>query len=55
METKQEEKEKERKAFLEQLTPLQRQAYDIEKNHLGTSFDIDRSNGFNEWRKNKNK
>lgn len=35
--------------YLEQLTPLQRKAYEIAKEHLKTSFDITRSNGFNEW------
>lgn len=35
--------------YLEQLTPLQRKAYEIAKEHLKTSFDIERSNGFNEW------
>ena len=35
--------------YLEQLTPLQLKAYEIAKEHLKTSFDITRSNGFNEW------
>ena len=35
--------------YLEQLTPLQKIAYEIAKDHLKTSFDITRSNGFNEW------
>jgi|688.fasta_scaffold1899785_2 hypothetical protein len=35
--------------YLEQLTPLQKMAYEIAKDHLKTSFDITRSNGFNEW------
>ena len=36
--------------YLEQLTPLQMKAYEIAKDHLKTSFDITRSNGYNEWR-----
>ena len=35
--------------YLEQLSPLQRKAYEIAKEHLKTSFDITRSNGYNEW------
>lgn len=36
--------------YMEQLTPLQMKAYEIAKDHLKTSFDITRSNGYNEWR-----
>jgi len=36
--------------YLEQLTPLQLKAYEIAKDHLKTSFDITRSNGYTEWR-----
>ena len=39
--------------YIAQLTPLQRQAYEIAKDHLGSSFDIKRSNGFKEWLKEK--
>jgi len=35
--------------YMKQLTPLQLKAYEIAKEHLKTSFDITRSNGFNEW------
>jgi len=39
--------------YMAQLTPLQLKAYQIAKEHLKTSFDITRSNGFNEWIKVK--
>ena len=37
--------------FVAQLTPIQRQAYLIATDHLKTSFDLSRSNGFVEWTK----
>jgi hypothetical protein len=40
--------------FVEQLTPIQRQAYRIAIDHLKTSFDISRSNGFVEWAERAN-
>jgi hypothetical protein len=39
--------------YISQLTPLQHQAYLIANEHLKTSFDISRSNGFTEWLKNR--
>lgn len=35
--------------FVFQLTPLQQRAFAIAKDHLKTSFDLERSNGFIEW------
>ena len=35
--------------YLEQLKPQERKAYDIARSHLGTSFDILRSNGYKSW------
>ena len=35
--------------YLKQLTPQERKAHDIAKSHLGTSFDILRSNGYKSW------
>ena len=35
--------------YLEQLNDFDRKAYTIAKNHLGTSFDILRSNGYISW------
>jgi len=36
-----------------QMEHLQKKAYLIAMNHLKTSFDIYKSNGFIEWKKNK--
>jgi len=38
-------------SYLEQLNDFDRKAYIIAKNHLGTSFDILRSNGYLRWLK----
>ncbi len=40
--------------YLSELNELQKKAYLIAKKHLGTSFNIYKSNGFKEW-KNKQK
>jgi hypothetical protein len=40
--------------YLSQLETIQQRAYLIAKDHLGTSFDILRSTGYSEWKKNKN-
>jgi hypothetical protein len=32
--------------YLQAMTPLERQAYEIARSHLGTSFNIVKSNGF---------
>ena len=37
--------------YLTSLNEQQRKAYNIAKRHLGTSFDIARSNGYKEWLK----
>jgi len=39
--------------FLEQLTDIQKIAYNIAKEHLGSSFDIVKSNGFIDYLKSK--
>lgn len=39
--------------YLTSLNEQQRKAYNIAKRHLGTSFDIARSNGYKEWLKTK--
>lgn len=41
-------------SYLEQLTPIELKAYHIAKSHLGTSFNILRSNGYIDWIKNVN-
>ena len=38
-------------AYYEQLTPFERQTCDIAREHLGSSFDLARSNGFIHWLK----
>jgi hypothetical protein len=37
--------------YIAQLDDIQRKAYEIAKSHLGTSFNIKRSNGYIEWLK----
>jgi len=39
--------------YLEQLNILEKKAYSIAKKHLGSSFDLIKSNGFIEWLQNK--
>ena len=39
--------------YLKQLDETQKKTYLIAKNHLGTSFNILRSNGFKEWKNKK--
>ena len=46
-----EEKQKEIYLYLSQLDEHQKRAYIIAYRHLGTSFNICRSNGFKEWKK----
>jgi len=38
--------------YLKHLNDIERQAYTIGKQHLGTSFNILKSNGYAEWKKN---
>jgi hypothetical protein len=37
--------------YLKQLDTIERKAYTIGKQHLGTSFNVIKSNGFAEWKK----
>ncbi len=39
--------------YLNHLSDLERNAYQIAFNHLGSSFNITRSNGFKSWRSTK--
>ena len=41
--------------YLSSLDDINRKAYEIAYDHLGTSFSITRSNGFKEWLQHKNK
>ena len=45
------EKQTEVYNYLIQMTPSQKKAYLIAQDHLGTSFNILKSNGFIEWKK----
>ena len=38
--------------YLTQLDKIERQAYTIGKRHLGSSFNLIKSNGFIKWKKN---
>ena len=40
--------------YISQLDSIGKKAYSIGLEHLGTSFDVLRSNGFNEWLKSLN-
>lgn len=37
--------------YINQLTPIEKQAYTIGKQHLGSSFNVVKSNGFINWKK----
>ena len=43
----------EEEQYILELDDIQRKAFLIAKEHLGTSFNILRSNGFKEWKKSK--
>lgn len=47
------EKQKEIYEYLKQMDDIQLKAYNIAMNHLGSSFNILKSNGFKEWKKTK--
>lgn len=49
------EKQREIFEYLSQMDEHHRKAYDIAYSHLGTSFNIARSNGFKEWLSEKSK
>jgi hypothetical protein len=40
-------------SFLESLSTKERKSYEIAKSHLGMSFDLVKSVGFIEWKKQK--
>jgi hypothetical protein len=39
--------------YLNQLDPIEKKAYKIAKEHLGSSFNIVKSNGFCDWLKER--
>ena len=41
--------------YLSQLDTIERQAYTIGKSHLGSSFNVVKSNGYADWKKKKEK
>jgi hypothetical protein len=49
-----EETQKEIFDYLKEMNDHEKKAYEIAINHLGSSFNIYRSNGFISWKKNKN-
>lgn len=40
--------------YLNQLNEKERHAYEIAKSHLGTSFQLEKSVGFLQWKKKQN-
>ena len=40
--------------YLAQLDDIQKKAHDIAKHHLGTSYNIAKSNGYMDWLKQQN-
>lgn len=38
------------KEYLKQFTKKEKKAYEIAKSHLGMSFDLEKSIGFQEWK-----
>lgn len=48
------EKQREIFEYLSEMDDVNKKAYCIAFNHLGTSFNIVRSNGFKEWSAHKN-
>jgi hypothetical protein len=47
------EKQQDVLEYLQEMDDIHKKAYEIAFNHLETSFDILRSNGFQEWKKAK--
>tara|TARA_B100002019_G_C21242333_1_gene586254 strand:+ start:728 stop:904 length:177 start_codon:yes stop_codon:yes gene_type:complete len=40
--------------YIQTFNEKERKAYDIARNHLGMSFDLQKSIGFREWKKKEN-
>lgn len=43
------------KAYLQTFTDKEKRAYEIAKSQLGMSFDLEKSIGFNDWKKTQTK
>jgi hypothetical protein len=41
------------KQYVDELSEKEKKAYNIAKSHLGMSFQVEKSNGFLKWKKNK--
>jgi hypothetical protein len=41
----------EAETYYESLSPKEQHAFDIAKEHLGSLFDVSKTNGFIEWKK----
>jgi len=41
--------------YLSTLSPKEMKGYEIAKSHLGSSFTLEKSNGFIEWKKKREK
>jgi len=44
----------EEKAYMAQLSPMEKKVLEIAKSHLESSFSLEKSIGFQNWKKNKN-
>jgi len=40
-----------KKQYLQTFTPMEQRGYEIAKNLLGMSFDLEKSIGYNDWKK----
>lgn len=40
--------------YVNSFNEKEKKAFEIAKDHLATSFDLSKSNGFNEWKKQNN-
>jgi hypothetical protein len=49
------EEEEEEKAYMAQLTPIEKKVLEIAKSHLESSFSLEKSIGFENWKKEKEK
>ena len=45
----QQQQDKDTEDYIKQLTPFEESAYKIAKSHLGTSFNLKKSNGYLKW------
>ena len=48
---KMDEMDKIDEVYINSFTEKEKKAFEIAKQHLATSFDLSKSNGFNDWKK----